>query len=178
MRAGWVAGAGAEYLLRPDLSLTFNYQYVDLGRLSLASTAILGPLSVSQAANMHAQFQAAMVGFSWHFAPTSGSAPWAGSYGGLQLGGAWGNDTDAAYRSFGTLIVSDIRLKRDVSLLGRREDGLGIYTFKYLWSDTVYVGVMAQEVALIRPDAVVRDPLYGYLAVNYGRLGLRAISPQ
>jgi hypothetical protein len=99
-------------------------------------------------------------------------APWAGAYGGLQLGGAWGNDADARYSSTGTVFnISDVRLKRDITLLGRREDGLGIYSFKYLWSDKVYTGAMAQEVALIRPDAVARDPLSGYLAVNYSRLG-------
>jgi hypothetical protein len=42
-----------------------------------------------------------------------------------------------------------------------------------LWSDIVYVGAMAQEVALLHPDAVARDPLTGYLAVDYARLGLR-----
>jgi outer membrane immunogenic protein len=181
VRAGWVGGAGVEYLLRPDLSLTFNYQFVDLGRLNLASTAsALGPFTVSQTASTHAQFQAAMVGFSWHLPPSGswllppagGMAPWAGAYGGLQLGGAWGNDADARYSSTGTVFnISDVRLKRDITLLGRREDGLGIYSFKYLWSDKVYTGAMAQEVALIRPDAVARDPLSGYLAVNYSRLG-------
>ena len=66
-----------------------------------------------------------------------------------------------------------MRLKRDVTLLTRRSDGLGIYSFKYLWSDAVYVGVMAQEVAVLRPDAVARDPLFGFLSVDYSRLGLR-----
>ncbi len=66
--------------------------------------------------------------------------------------------------------VSDIRLKRDIALVGRRGDGLGIYRYRYLWSDTVYVGVMAQEVALIHPDAVVHG-LDGYLRVDYSRLG-------
>jgi hypothetical protein len=45
-----------------------------------------------------------------------------------------------------------------------------------LWSDTVYVGVMAQEVALIRPDAVVRDSLDDYLRVDYDRLGLKLMT--
>jgi hypothetical protein len=73
------------------------------------------------------------------------------------------------------LLISDIRLKRDVALVARRSDGLGLYRFKYLWSDSVYVGVMAQEVALLRPAAVVHDPLSGYLTVDYGRLGLPLI---
>ena len=71
-----------------------------------------------------------------------------------------------------TYHYSDKRLKRDVALLARREDGVGIYRYRYLWSDEVYVGVMAQEVAEIYPDAVERDS-DGYLRVNYGRLGLR-----
>lgn len=42
----------------------------------------------------------------------------------------------------------------------------------------VYVGVMAQEVALIHPEVVVRDALTGYLAVDYGRLGLPLMTLQ
>ncbi|SNB54925.1 hypothetical protein SAMN05414138_10311 [Rhodoplanes sp. JGI PP 4-B12] len=61
-------------------------------------------------------------------------------------------------------------------MVGRRDDGLGLYRYRYLWSDTVYVGVMAQEVALIRPDAIVRNALDDYLRVDYGRLGLKLMT--
>ncbi len=66
---------------------------------------------------------------------------------------------------------SDIRLKRDITLLGRLDDGLGFYRFSYGGSDRLYVGVMAQEVQQVMPRAVVqgRD---GYLRVYYGQLGL------
>lgn len=74
------------------------------------------------------------------------------------------------------IFLSDARLKRDIALVGRRDDGLGLYRYRYLWSDTVYVGVMAQEVALIRPDAIVRSALDGYLRVDYGRLGLKMMT--
>jgi Chaperone of endosialidase len=67
--------------------------------------------------------------------------------------------------------VSDIRLKRDIALLDRLPNGLGVYRYRYLWSDTVYVGVMAQEVAASIPDAVVKGD-DGFLRVNYTRLGL------
>jgi uncharacterized caspase-like protein len=68
--------------------------------------------------------------------------------------------------------ASDIRLKRDIELVGRLDSGLSLYSFRYLWGEEVYVGVMAQEVALLDPDAIgLRDD--GYLRVNYGRLGLR-----
>jgi hypothetical protein len=70
---------------------------------------------------------------------------------------------------------SDVRLKRDIVLVGRLDDGLGLYRYRYLWSDQVYVGVMAQEVALIHPDAVVRG-FDGYLRVYYSRLGLKMMT--
>jgi hypothetical protein len=35
------------------------------------------------------------------------------------------------------------------------ENGIGLYGYRYIWSDQVYVGVMAQEVAEIVPDAVI-----------------------
>jgi outer membrane immunogenic protein len=174
-RAGWVAGAGIEYMYRPNLIFTLSYQYVDLGTLNLAS-AMTNPAVLSQSASAHAQFQTVMAGFSWRFAPTGAPGSWQGGYVGGQAGGAWGLSTDANYSGSIISVPSDIRLKRDVTLLGRRDDGLGIYRYRYLWSDTVYVGVMAQEVALIRPDAVVRDPLNGYLGVDYRRLGLHLMT--
>ena len=63
-------------------------------------------------------------------------------------------------------------LKHDIVRLGSLPDGLGIYRFRYNWSDQVYVGVIAQEVMKVRPDAVVRGS-DGYLRVDYDRLGLR-----
>jgi hypothetical protein len=70
---------------------------------------------------------------------------------------------------------SDIRLKRDMTRVGWLPNGLGLYRYRYLFSDTPYVGVMAQEVASVCPDAVVRGE-DGYLRVNYARLGLRLLS--
>jgi hypothetical protein len=66
---------------------------------------------------------------------------------------------------------SDIMLKHDVVLLGRLDNGLGYYRFAYNGSEKAYVGVIAQEVRVVRPDAVAvgRD---GYLRVSYERLGL------
>ena len=67
---------------------------------------------------------------------------------------------------------SDIRLKRDVVLLARLHNGIGFYRFRYKWSDTYYVGVMAQEVMKVVPSAVVRGG-DGYLRVDYARIGLK-----
>jgi len=105
------------------------------------------------------------------------SGTWGGLYAGGHVGGAWGNNLDASYFDQPPA-PSDARLKRDITLIARLGDGLGLYRYRYLSSDTVYVGVMAQEVALLRPDAIVRDSLDDYLRVDYGRLGLKFMTLQ
>lgn len=66
-------------------------------------------------------------------------------------------------------LFSDVRLKRDVELIGREDDGLGVYRYRYLWDDEPEVGVLAQEAMVLRPHAVVQTPS-GFLAVDYGQL--------
>jgi hypothetical protein len=67
---------------------------------------------------------------------------------------------------------SDIALKHDIALLGRLDNGLGFYRFRYNGSDKAYVGVMAQEVQMVMPEAVARGR-DGYLRVFYDKLGLK-----
>jgi hypothetical protein len=71
-----------------------------------------------------------------------------------------------------TMLPSDIHLKHDIVPLGRLANGLGFYRFSYNGSDKAYVGVMAQEVQSVMPEAVVRGR-DGYLRVRYDRLGLK-----
>ncbi len=69
--------------------------------------------------------------------------------------------------------ASDERLKKDVRPLGRDVRGLEWFGFRYLWDAAtrpLRVGVMAQQVARIMPDAVVRLRS-GFLAVDYSKLG-------
>jgi opacity protein-like surface antigen len=171
--------------------LNLGYQYVDLGTTSLTASSPDG--SLRQSVNAHGQFQVVSVGLSWLFPPAGSAvvdgpkyakvkappvapAPWQGLYAGGHVGGAWGNSTDANYSDSTIIAPSDVRLKRDIVLVGRRDDGLGLYSYRYLWSDTVYVGVMAQEVSLVHPDAIVRGELDDYLRVDYSRLGLRLMT--
>jgi polysaccharide biosynthesis/export protein len=71
----------------------------------------------------------------------------------------------------GPTIISDMRLKRDIVKLAHLKNGLDLYRYRYSWSDKVYVGVMAQEVEKVTPEAVVHGP-DGYLRVDYGKLGM------
>ena len=66
-----------------------------------------------------------------------------------------------------------MRLKEDIVPLMRLSNGLELYRFRYKGSDrTAYVGVMAQEVQKIEPEAVWPDH-NGYLVVNYDRIGVK-----
>jgi uncharacterized protein DUF3300/endosialidase-like protein len=67
---------------------------------------------------------------------------------------------------------SDIALKHDIALLGHLPNGLGYYRFSYNGSDRAYVGVMAQEVQAVMPNAVMRGR-DGYLRVDYGKIGVK-----
>ena len=62
-------------------------------------------------------------------------------------------------------------LKHDVVLLGHLDNGLGYYRFSYLGSSKAYVGVIAQQVQTLMPEAVTRGS-DGYLRVYYHKLGL------
>ena len=66
--------------------------------------------------------------------------------------------------------ASDIRLKKDIDLIGKSEMGLNIYSFRYIdeftSDNTLWKGVMAQEVMEIIPEAVYTMD-NGFYAVNY-----------
>jgi hypothetical protein len=71
----------------------------------------------------------------------------------------------------GALLSSDRRLKTGVARVATLPSGLGLYRYRYIWSDIEYVGVMAQEVRDVTPEAVVAGT-DGFLRVDYQMLGL------
>ena len=93
-----------------------------------------------------------------------------GGFGGGRGGGFGGGGRGGGGRGGGGR-RSDMRLKHDIVLLGRLDDGLGYYRFVYNGGHTAYVGVMAQEVQTLIPEAVTRGA-DGYMRVSYDRLGL------
>lgn len=66
-------------------------------------------------------------------------------------------------------IFSDRRLKRDIEKIGSFTDGLGVYQFRYAGTVKQLVGVMADEVARLRPWAL-GPKIAGYQTVNMGAL--------
>ena len=110
------------------------------------------------------------------FNPTSGMFP--GTLGSLGLGGAGaaeagaglfagipGGISEAALMA-APKAFSDRRLKRDISRIGTLKNGLPVYYFRYKWSEKLYVGLMADEVEQVHPEAVLDGP-FGFKMVNY-----------
>jgi len=64
-------------------------------------------------------------------------------------------------------MFSDERLKEDIEPVGELYDGSNVYRYRYKGDATPRIGLMAQEVEKVRPDAVTE--IAGYKAVDYGR---------
>lgn len=65
-------------------------------------------------------------------------------------------------------LMSDVRLKTDIRRVGTTDGGLPIYTYRYKGRPEFHMGVMAQEVAEVMPQAVV--PVGEFLAVDYAEV--------
>lgn len=87
---------------------------------------------------------------------------------GRDRGGGGGDGGGAGNRS-------DVRLKRDIEVVGRLANGLKLYRFKYLWSDVEWVGVMAQDVLDVMPEAVIVGS-DGFYRVQYELLGTSMVT--
>ena len=75
----------------------------------------------------------------------------------------------------GQLPPSDRRLKQDVKRVGALPNGLPLYSFRYKWGGPTFVGVMAQDVLRVMPEAVLTDP-GGFYRVDYAKLGTRMVT--
>lgn len=69
------------------------------------------------------------------------------------------------------LAMSDPRVKTDIEPIGRLKDGVNFYSYRYIWDapGTERMGVMADEVKKVQPEAVVRHPS-GFDMVDYDKV--------
>lgn len=74
--------------------------------------------------------------------------------------GGWG---------YGGFKMSDRNAKENEIRVGWTDGGLPIYVYNYIGSDTPEMGVMAQDVLKVAPEAVATMP-NGMMAVHYGKL--------
>jgi len=107
-----------------------------------------------------------------------------------QASNGYGTTTQAQKQPWGQMLLgaaanagqafaaSDRRLKANIVKVGEEADGLGIYDFDYRQDMGVVLspqrqrGVMADEVAILRPHALGPVINGGYLTVRYSELGL------
>lgn len=68
--------------------------------------------------------------------------------------------------SMGLYKYSDPKMKKDVKKVGKLDNGLNVYEYKYKGSDTPEIGLMADEVEKKKPHAVVVDAMKRRM-VNY-----------
>lgn len=80
------------------------------------------------------------------------------------LGNILGGASDLAGMYF-----SDRRVKRDIRRIGTHARGFGLYEFRYIGERGRRVGVLAQEVRRVMPEAVASN--CGVLMVDYSQLG-------
>ena len=82
--------------------------------------------------------------------------------------GAMGNLMQMGTTLGAAALMSDRRVKEDITQIGTLDNGLPVYTFRYKGGDTIHMGVMAQDVEQVNPDAVLE--IGGIKHVNYGAL--------
>lgn len=110
--------------------------------------------ALSSAFNLPAQFLGLQYGM--------GATPNLG-FGNIGGGSTGGGSVAQAQQDF-----SDRRLKTNIQRISTRPDGLGVYEFDYIWGGGKQIGLMAQEVLSIYPDAV--GSVGGYYTVDYSRV--------
>lgn len=62
-------------------------------------------------------------------------------------------------------LLSDVRAKTDIQKVGKLDNGLNVYAYRYKTGGPLHIGVMAQEVEAIKPHAVHESE--GIKFVNY-----------
>jgi len=120
--------------------------------------ATVAPAPIMQGAVAQGQF-------NQNAANTAAAQQNAGLSGLFSLGGSALQGAGQA-GSFGSLF-SDRRLKSNIVRLGTHPIGVGIYEYDIFGGRQI--GVMAQELMEVMPEAVIQHPS-GYLMVDYGRL--------
>jgi len=83
-------------------------------------------------------------------------------------GGVPGAQLGATVGSSAGKSLSDRRLKKNIKRIGTHKSGVGIYEYDYIWGGGKQIGVMAQEVEKVMPDAVFE--IHGFKGVDYAKL--------
>ena len=141
-----------------DIGRVTQQNLAQIGQSSAAGTGSAGLQTGTNVANLLSQQGAALAGGELGEAKAYGqlfNLP--AQFLGMQMGGGKAGS-----------LFSDIRLKKNIKKISTRPDGLNVYEFDYIWGGGRQIGLMAQEVQGVYPDAVSESG--GYLMVNYSKV--------
>ena len=168
-RLGGLAAQGgtvAQNLASSGLSATG--ELARIGQASAAGVGTAGTQTGTNIANLMGQQGAARAGLELAQGQAFANVlNLPAQFLGAQYGANVGKTGAAMTPGFGN-IFSDIRLKKNIQRIGTRPDGLGVYEFEYTWGGGRQIGLMAQEVLGVYPDAVGQSG--GYLTVDYSKV--------
>ena len=157
---------GMQRQLAGDVGMTI------LGRPSSAiglGGQMLGQAQTGAAGQMGPQLFDPNVGINMALQQQANQAAFAGAQAQSQAGMFGGLMSAAGSLGGAAIMASDSRLKRNIKRIGTHITGIGIYCYNYIWGDTMHIGVMAQELQKVKPEAVIETES-GYLAVDYNKL--------
>ena len=83
------------------------------------------------------------------------------------MGGLFGLGGTLLKAGLPLMMASDRRLKTDISRVGTLDNGLPVYAYRYKSGGPMQIGLMAQDVEKVNPDAV--GEIAGFKAVDYAR---------
>jgi hypothetical protein len=137
-----------------EVAALLTGQQVQVPQLANTPQTQVAPTDAMGAYNQQYQGQMA----AWNAQNQSNNAAMGGMFG---LAGTLGG---AGIRA--GMFGSDARIKDDIRRVGTAANGLPLYLFRYKGDDQTRLGLMAQDVVRVNPDAVGTMP-NGFMAVDY-----------
>lgn len=141
-----------------------------MAQQQIQSTIALGLGELSAGSNMTGQ--------ALSFENAADSALIAAGQAQIQQDKSYSDSLTSVFSSIGNILggavklapmLSDAMVKTDIVPIGRLPSGVGLYSFRFKWDWTPYVGVIAQQVWEVAPEAVTRAA-DGLLRVDYSRI--------
>ena len=142
---------GLQALGNAPLSYQAGQNQLQLG-LGAIGSAVPQMINPDTGANLGMANRANIVAAQGAQASATGSA----------LGGLFQGIGSAAA---GIAMGSDIRIKENIRKVGSTDGGLPVYIYNYIGDNVTHMGVMAQDVEKVNPEAVTE--MNGYKAVYY-----------
>lgn len=166
------AGELASGVAEAENALRYGDYSAERGRMDSAVGAAAG-LNATDNANLASYLDAMQTGAQL---PYLGSqflssgisgllSPYTTQTQGMNAAGNIANGVGTALQA--ASLFSDVRLKENIRRVGQTDGGLPIYVYNYIGDGTPQMGVMAQEVAAVQPNAL--GPVVdGFMTVQYG----------